>query len=108
MQESQFKESQFTLIFNEFQTLIAIVSSQNQAAKLTQITAQSILYSCTGKYNSSAGFYFRRLPKGQSIELGDLGNLKIQEYDIRCGYKRTYHTSTAMVKRRKNHIKKVK
>ncbi|MBF0648573.1 hypothetical protein IR083_07060 [Dysgonomonas sp. GY75] len=39
------------------------------------------------------GYYFRHVSPDILIELEDLNNLKLEEYDKMCGEKRNYHPS---------------
>jgi hypothetical protein len=53
----------------------------------------AISFCCTGKYISSGGYYFRHIKPDVKIEINDLDNLRIEEYDKMCGEERLYHTT---------------
>lgn len=78
-----FLPSKQLLVFNGAYVLIAVVRSLHSAADFSGINLQSISFSCTGKYVATGGFYFRHAHPDVQIDLSDLDNLTLQEYD-RC------------------------
>lgn len=107
MRKSKFKEPKTVLVFNGAQVLIAIARSLHSASALSGGNLQAISFSCTGKYISTGGFYFRHVHPDIQIEIGDLDNLKLQDYDEMCGVKRRYHSVREMAKKRnQNNIKR--
>lgn len=55
---------------------------------------------CTGKYVATGGFYFRHAHPDVQIDLSDLDNLTLQEYDRLCGVERRYFTVREMAHKR--------
>ena len=102
MRKSRFKEPKQVLIFNNAKVLIAIIRSLHAAAQLTFCNLQAISFCCTGKYVTSGGYYFRHVHPNVLIELDDLDNLKLEEYDKMCGEKRTYYTLRQLARKRKS------
>jgi hypothetical protein len=100
MRRSNFKEPKNVLVFNGARVLIAVVRSLRSAAEFSGGNLQAISFSCTGKYISTGGFYFRHVHPDIEIEITDLDNLKLEEYDIMCGEERRYHTMRKMAKNR--------
>ena len=96
MRHSKFNQPNTVLIFNDTKKLVAIARSLNAAAELMQGNVQAMSFSCSGKYISSGGYYFRRLHPNVLVELDDLDNLSVDEYDKLCGVKRTYHPQRVM------------
>lgn len=76
-----FLPSKQLLVFNGAYVLIAVVRSLHSAADFSGINLQSISFSCTGKYVATGGFYFRHAHPDVQIDLSDLDNLTLQEYD---------------------------
>ena len=88
------------LVFNGTRVLIAIVRSLHSAAQLSGGNLQAISFCCNGKYISTGGFYFRHLQANIEIEMSDLNNLKLDEYDRLCGEcGRRYHLKKDMARR---------
>ena len=87
-----FLPSKQLLVFNGAYVLIAVVRSLHSAADFSGINLQSISFSCTGKYVATGGFYFRHAHPDVQIDLSDLDNLTLQEYDRLCGVERRYFT----------------
>jgi hypothetical protein len=108
MRKSNFKEPKNVLVFNGARTLIAIVRSLHSAAEFSGGNLQAISFSCTGKYISTGGFYFRHIHPDIEIEVGDLDNLKLEDYDIMCGKEKRYHTVREMAKKRDTTKRKLK
>jgi hypothetical protein len=108
MRKSNYKEPKNVLIFNGTRVLIAIVRSLRSASLLSGSNLQSISFSCTGRYISTGGFYFRHLNADIEVETGDLDNLKLEEYDKLCGVTRRYHSVREMAHRRSAYEKKNK
>lgn len=100
MRKSNFKEPKHVLIFNAAKVLIAITRSLHSAAQLTLGNVQAISFCCTGKYVTSGGYYFRHVHPNVLIELEDLDNLKLEEYDVMCGEKRIYHTVRQLARKK--------
>lgn len=107
MRKSKFKEPKTVLVFNGAQVLIAITRSLHSAQSLSGGNLQAISFSCTGKYISTGGFYYRHVHPDIQIEMSDLDNLKLRDYDEMCGEKRRYHSVREMAKKRnQNQIKR--
>lgn len=101
MENSQFQRPKKVLIFNSSRVLIAIVRSLHSASELTGVNPQSISFSCTGRYVSAGGYYYRHVHPDVETKTEDLDELKLPEYDKRCGEKRRYHTLREMNRRHK-------
>lgn len=87
------------LVFNRHQTLIGISRSVRGASELTGCNLQSVSHACVGRIISSGGFYFRHIHPDIEIELSDLGELKLQEYDdLCCDTDRKYNSASKMEK----------
>lgn len=109
MRKSVFKEPRKVLIFNGAGVLVAVVRSLHSAAQLTCGNIQAISFNCCGKYISTGGYYFRHLHPDVIIEVDDLDNLKISEYDKLCGEKRRYHTVRKLAKiRARSNVRRIK
>ena len=90
MRKSNFKAPTIVLIFNSARVLVAIMRSVHCVAELTHNNLQSISHCCTGRYTHSRGYYFRHLHPDVLIDLDDLDNLRLEEYDKLCGTKQKY------------------
>lgn len=101
MKNSPFKKPKQVLVFNGAQVLIAVFRSLNTASEISGGNLQAISFSCTGRYISTGGFYYRHLHPNIEIEMADLDNLKLPDYDRMCGADRKYHTVKKMAKKRK-------
>lgn len=100
MRKSRFKEPKNVLVFNGARVLIAIVRSLHSASAFSKGNLQAISFACTGKYISTGGFYFRHVHPDIEVEISDLDNLKLDDYDTMCGVDRRYHTVREMAKKR--------
>lgn len=100
MRKSHFKEPKPILVFNGARVLIGIFRSLRAAANFSHGNLQSISFSCTGKYISTGGYYFRHISPKIEIEISDIDNLDLVEYDNLCGENRLYHTVKDMARRR--------
>jgi hypothetical protein len=108
MRRSKFKEPKIVLVFNGARVLFAIVRSLHSASEFSGCNLQAISFSCTGKYVSTGGYYYRHVHPDVEIETNDLDNLTLEEYDKMCGYERKYHTAKQMAKKRKSFKQKRK
>jgi hypothetical protein len=108
MRKSKFKEPKNVLVFNGARVLIAVVRSLHSASVFSGGNLQAISFCCTGKYISTGGFYFRHVHPEIEIEIGDLDNLKLEDYDNLCGEERRYHSVREMAKKRNQTEKKRK
>lgn len=108
MRKSKFKEPKNVLIFNGAQVLVAIVRSLHSASLLSGGNLQAISFSCTGKYISTGGLYYRHVHQDIQIEISDLDNLKLKDYDEMCGETRKYHSVREMAKKRNQCVTKRK
>lgn len=97
MRRSKFRRPQPTLIFNGARVLIA-ASSLNSAAELTHTLPASIHSCCIGKNIRSGVYYYRQLHPDILIDLSDLDNLKLEEYDSLCGDQRKYISTKDMAR----------
>lgn len=98
MRRSKFRRSQTILIFNGARVLIAIVRSLNSAAELTHTLPASIHNCCIGQNVRSGVHYYRQLHPDILIDLSDLDNLKLEEYDSLCGTQRKYISTKEMAR----------
>lgn len=98
MRRSKFRRPQTILIFNGAKVLVAIVRSLCCAAELTHSQLASIHNCCTGKTVRSEVYYYRQLHPDILIDLSDLDNLKLEEYDSLCGDKRKYISTKEMAR----------
>jgi hypothetical protein len=106
MRKSNFLEPKKVLIFNGAKTLVAITRSVHTASEVTLGNLQAISFCCTGKYITSGGYYFRHIHPNIIIDIEDLDNLQLEEYDKMCGEKRKYYSVRELA--RKNSIKRSK
>lgn len=100
MRKSKFKEPKVVLVFNGARVLIAVVRSLHSVTQLSGGNLQAISFCCTGKYISTGGFYYRHVHPDVIIDISDLDNLKLEDYDKMCGEKRRYHTVREMAHKR--------
>ncbi len=103
MRRSTFRKPCKVLVFNGERTLIAIARSLHCAADFGQLNLQALSFCCTGKYRSSGAFYFRYLHPDVLVDLDDLDNLTVEEYDKLCGVKREYY-SVRLMKHKRNRL----
>lgn len=101
MRNSQFQRPKKVLIFNSSRVLVAIVRSLHSASELTGGNLQSISFTCTGRYVSAGGYYYRHIHPDVEVTTEDLDELKLPDYDKLCGEKRRYHSSREMNRRHK-------
>lgn len=101
MKRSPFHQPKLVLIFNGAYKLIGVARSIRSAAEMTGGNAQAISFACTGRYMSAGNFYFRHIHPDIEIEITDLNNLNLQEYDKMCKVERRYHSVREMARRRK-------
>jgi len=105
---SKFKEPKMVLVFNGARVLIAVLRSLHSAAEFSGCNLQAISFSCTGKYISTGGYYYRHIHPDIQLEINDIDNLTLEEYDKLCGHDRKYHTTKKMAKKRDSFKKKKK
>ena len=86
------------LIFNGARVLVAIVRSLHCAAELTHENKSAIHNCCTGKSVRSGVYYYRQLHPDILLEMDDLDNLTLKEYDDLCGVKRKYISTRKMAR----------
>ena len=96
MRKSEFRRPQTILIFNGARVLIAIVRSLHCAAELTHENKSAIHNCCSGKSVRSGAYYYRQLHLDILLEMDDLDNLTLKEYDDLCGIKRKYISTRNM------------
>ena len=89
------KQSQI-LIFNAAGELVAIVRSLHSAAELMHENKSAIHNCCTGKSVRSGAYYYRQLHPDILLEMDDLDNLTLKEYDDLCGINRKYISTRKM------------
>lgn len=102
MRKSPFREPKMVLVFNNTRILIAIVRSLHAAGELTFCNTQAISFCCTGKYVMTGGFYFRHVSPDITIELDDLDNLRLEDYDKMCGEERKYYSVKELARLKKS------
>ena len=90
MRRSKFRRPNKVLIFNGARILVAVVRSLCSAAELTNNRASSVHNCCIGKNVRSGVYYYRQLHPDIMVDLSDLDNLKLEEYDSLCGDQRKY------------------
>ena len=98
MRRSKFRRPNNVLIFNGARVLIAIVRSLNSAAELAHTLPASIYNCCIGENVRSGVYYYRQLHPDIMIDLSDLDNLKLEEYDSLCGDQRKYISTKDMAR----------
>ena len=86
------------LVFNSSKRLIAIVNSALAAGKISGVSPQSVYYACVGRNIAAGKHYYRHLPDDIEITMGDLGNLKLGEYDELCGITREVYPTNRMTR----------
>ena len=96
MRRGKFRRPCKVLIFNGARVLVAIVRSLHCAAELTHENKSAIHNCCTGKSVRSGAYYYRQLHPDILLEMDDLDNLTLQEYDDLCGVKRKYISTRKM------------
>ena len=96
MRRSKFRRPCKVLIFNGARVLVAIVRSLHCAAELTHENKSAIHNCCTGKSVRSGAYYYRQLHPDILLEMDDLDNLTLKEYDDLCGIKRKYISTRKM------------
>lgn len=104
----KFKDPKIVLIFNGSRILNAIVRSLHSASELSGGNLQAISFSCTGKYVSTGGLYYRHIHPNIEIDKSDLNNLILDDYDKMCEVERKYHSSKQMAKKRNSFKQKRK
>lgn len=77
---------------------MAIVRSLHCAAELTHENKSAIHNCCAGKTVRSGVYYYRQLHPDILIDLSDLDNLKLEEYDSMCGDQRKYISPKEMAR----------
>lgn len=102
MRKSKFKQPKVVLVFNGARVLVAIVRSLHSVTQLSGANLQAVSFCCTGKYISSGGYYYRHIHPDVLVDISDLDNLKLEDYDEMCGDKRRYHTVREMAYKRNN------
>ena len=98
MRRSKFKRPCKVLIFNGARVLVAIVRSLHCASELTHENKSAIHNCCTGKSVRSGAYYYRQLHPDILLEMDDLDNLTLKEYDDLCGVKRKYISTRKMAR----------
>lgn len=101
MRRSKFRRPNKVLIFNGARVLVAVVRSLCSAAELTNNRASAVHNCCPGKTIRSGLYYYRQLHPDVLIEMDDLDNLTLEEYDNLCGAKRKYISTRKMALLRK-------
>ena len=96
MRRSKFRRPYKVLIFNGARVLVAIVRSLHCAAELTHENKSAIHNCCTDKSVRSGAYYYRQLHPDILLEMDDLDNLTLKEYDDLCGIKRKYISTRKM------------
>lgn len=100
MTTSNFKAPKLVLTFNGARVLVSISRSMHIVSQKTGSSLQAISYCCSGKYIATRGFYYRLLHPDVEIEISDIDNLRLEEYDKMCGEQRKYYTVREMAHRR--------
>ena len=98
MRRSKFRRPRTILIFNGARVLVAIIRSLRCAAELTKDSRSAIRNCCVGKSRRSGIFYYRQLHPDIMVDLSDLDNLKLEEYDSLCGVQRKYISTKEMAR----------
>lgn len=101
MRRAPFHQPKQVLIFNGAYGLVAIARSIRAAAEVTNCNPQAISLVCNGKYISAGALYFRHLDDNIEVDLTDLAELTLKEYDKLCNAVRKYHSVRDMARRRR-------
>ncbi len=96
MTNNALPKAQKVLIFNHRKKLVLIAASVNDAARYSGQNPGNISKVCNGISISSGMFYYRYIDKTIEIELSDIGNLNLEEYDGMCGVERTVYATSKM------------
>lgn len=99
---------QSVLIFNRWKTLVSIVSSVNEAAKMMKLHPGNISKVCKGQLMSLNSFYFRYIGDDIELELKDIGTLRLEDYDQLCGIDRTLYATSKMNRKNWKYKKRTK
>lgn len=96
MTEKKWRKAQQVLIFNRRKILVMIAASVNEAARFGNLRPGNISKACLGSLISNGMYYFRYIDSNVEIDLSDIGNLQLEEYDELCGVKRPVYATMAM------------
>lgn len=86
------------LVFNPEKRLIIIGKSTQSIARALNLRPQSISFAATGKMISTGGYYFRYIPEAIEIEISDIGELNLLDFDQLCGIERKVFKTRKMRK----------
>lgn len=93
MSKINLPKSKRVLAFNPARVLVGVFRSGRAAAELAQCQAQAISNACNGKVITAVGYYWRHEHPEVEIEITDIGELSLEEYDDLCNVKRKYISS---------------
>lgn len=86
-------ESKKVLAFNPARILVGVFRSVRAAAEMSGGSAQGVSNASVGRSATSVGYYWRHEHEDVEIEIIDIGELRLEEYDKLCGSKREYISS---------------
>ena len=84
------------LIFNKRKKLVSITGSVYEASKISGLHPGNISRACNGELMSTGQCYFRYIDPSIEIELSDINNLKVDDYDRMCGKDRKIYETQDM------------
>ncbi len=94
----KFKNPVRVLIFDNRLRLVGIFQSYSAAERVTGIRHQILLRCCKGDMIASNGFYFREVPDDTIIDIDDLNELTVLEFDKQMGENRKIYATRNMRK----------
>lgn len=105
MAKHELKPAKKVLIFSQTMKLIAVARSVRAAADLLaegsgKCSAANVSQAANGKQTKANGYYIRTDDPKVEIEISDIGELDLREYDKLCGVSRLY--------KRKKYKKRIK
>lgn len=93
--EQTFRGALKILAFNKNYRLAAIFSSYNEAERIVGVSHQVLLRCCKGETITVKSMYWREVPGDQILDIDDVGELNLIEYDAEVGCdRRIYATSS--------------
>ena len=76
------------LVFNSRRILSFIAASAYEIGKISDIRPDCITKASRGDLISTGNYYFRYFDKKVEVEISDVGELTLEEYDKLCGVER--------------------
>lgn len=100
-------EAKQLLVFNSRRLLILVCNSVNQASKFAGVSPGNISRCCQGDLISYKNFYYRYLKDNIVLDMSDIGQLTLEEYDGVCKEKREIHTTRQMNHRKSKQRRRI-